>query len=73
MAFRQVRLLNLGYAQFSGRSPRIFTVWNGSAERFRTSDGIAALVTYDFLGKATPNAIHEFTRNEWKIDHHSFV
>jgi hypothetical protein len=25
-------------------------VWNGSAERFRTSDGIAELVTYDFLG-----------------------
>jgi hypothetical protein len=43
----------LGYAQFSGRSPRIFTVWNGSAERFRTSDGIAELITYDFLGKAS--------------------
>jgi aminopeptidase N len=33
--------LGLGYAQFLGTQPRVFKTRDGSAERFRTSDGIA--------------------------------
>ena len=46
MAFRQVRIWILGYAQLLGRSPEFIIELDGSAERFRTSVGIAERVNH---------------------------
>ena len=41
-----------GYAQVLGRSPKFIEPIDGSAERFRTSGGIAESRWLNFLGKA---------------------
>jgi hypothetical protein len=47
LAFREVRLKIPGCAHFSGVA-RVFCSTDGSAERFRTSDGRAAASSLDF-------------------------
>src|SRR6185295_436914 len=54
LAFRQVRHLDIGLCPFVGRSPEFIMKSNGSAERFRTSNGIAGSQNY-FSGKTTQN------------------
>jgi hypothetical protein len=41
LAFRQLTIWILGFAQWLGRSPEFIVKLDGSAERFRTSGGIA--------------------------------
>jgi hypothetical protein len=38
LGFRQL-IFDPGYAQLGGRAPKFIVIWNGSAERFRTSGG----------------------------------
>ena len=51
-AFRQFDIEFRGYAQVLGRSPKFIEPIDGSAERFRTSGGIAESRWLNFLGKA---------------------
>ena len=47
-------ILNFGLRPSLGRSPKFVEPVDGSAERFRTSGGIAEFRWLNFLGKASP-------------------